>query len=181
MPPQEIPFTKPVGDSVPKVDNTVAVGEDLEFQRRWWKFERMIWSFFLLVLVCDALGLFGRGWLAKAHASTRDGALDLKYERIERASTPSIMAIKFGPNAIQNGAVHLFLSDDVIRPLGAQRIAPQPASYVLGEGGITYTFPATGAPATVTIALEPSFVGAHPFTIGIPGSDPIRGTIVVVP
>ncbi len=181
MPTQEVPFTKPVEDSVPKVDNAIAVGEDLDFQRRWWKFERVIWSFFLLILLCDALGLFGRGWLAKAHARTPDGALDLKYERIERASTPSIMTIKLGPSAIQNGQAHLFLSDDVIRPMGAQRIAPQPATSVIGNGGITYTFPATAPPATITIALEPSFVGAHHFHLGIPGSEPIHATVVVVP
>ena len=54
------------GDEVPKVDNAVAVGEDLEFQERWWTFERVIWSFFALILLADMLGAFGRGWLAKA-------------------------------------------------------------------------------------------------------------------
>ena len=181
MPTQEVPFTKPVEDSVPKVDNAVAVGEDLEFQRRWWKFERVIWSFFLLILLCDALGLFGRGWLAKAHTHTADGTLDVKYERIERASTPSIMTIQLGQPAIANGVAHLFVSQSIIKNLGAQRIAPQPASSTLGNGGITYTFPATDVPATVTIALEPSFPGRHTFTVQVPGSDPVSGAVIVVP
>ena len=72
-------MTKPVEDSVSKVDE-IAVGENLEFQRKWWKFEHIIWSFFLLVLICDLLGLFGRGWLAKAQRSTPDQALTLEYE-----------------------------------------------------------------------------------------------------
>lgn len=38
--------TKPVEDTVPKVNNEVAVGEDLNFQRAWWKVERGIWIFF---------------------------------------------------------------------------------------------------------------------------------------
>jgi len=29
-----------IDDSVAKVDDEVAGGEDLDFQRRWWKFER---------------------------------------------------------------------------------------------------------------------------------------------
>lgn len=119
MPTQETPFLKPVEDTVPKVDNNIAVGEDLRFQHRWWTFERCIWLFFLLILVADALGLFGRGWLAKAQRSTPDNALTVKYERIERASTPSIMTIRLAPSAIQNGAAHIFLSNSIIDKLRA--------------------------------------------------------------
>ena len=42
----EAEFSKPIADSVAKVDGEVAVGEDLEFQRKWWKFERATWIFF---------------------------------------------------------------------------------------------------------------------------------------
>ena len=181
MPAQEIPFTKPVGDSVPKVDDAVAVGEDLGFQRRWWRFERVIWSVFLALLLCDALGLFGRGWLARAQRHAADKTLDLKYERIERASTPSIMTLRFGPAAIQNGAAHLFLSQSIVKDLGAQRISPQPAISVLGNGGITYTFPMNEAPAIVEIALEPSFLGVQHFTVQVPGANIIHGTVLVLP
>lgn len=181
MPTQEMPFLKPVEDTVPKVDNAVAVGEDLHFQRRWWRFERAIWIFFLLILVADALGLFGRGWLAKAQRSTPDNALSVKYERIERASTPSVMTITLGPSAIENGAAHLFLSNSITDKLGAQRIAPQPATSVLGNGGITYTFPASTPPAVITISLEPSFPGTQHFTLGIAGAPSINGTVFVVP
>lgn len=178
---QDMPFTKPVEDTVPKVDNAVAVGEDLDFQRRWWKFERGVWIFFLLILLADALGLFGRGWLSKAERTTPDGAVHLKYERIERASTPSIMTVQLGPAAIQNGVAQLFISESVIKKLGAQRIAPQPASSTLGQSGVTYTFPVSSAPSTVTISLEPSFPGTQHFTMGVPGSPSINGTVFVVP
>ena len=181
MPTQEMPFLKPVEDTVPKVDNNIAVGEDLRFQHRWWTFERCIWIFFLLVLLADALGLFGRGWLARAQRSTPDNALSVKYERIERAGTPSIMTIRLGPSAIQNGAAHLFLSNSIIDKLGAQRIAPQPASSVLGDGGVTYTFPVTAPPATITLALEPSFPGTQHFTLGIAGAPSVNGTVFIVP
>lgn len=88
-------FTSPVEDSVPRVGD-VAVGEDLDFQRRWWRFERVVWTVFVIVLVCDLLGLFGRGWLAKAKRATPDHTLTLDYERVERASTPSVMTLHFG-------------------------------------------------------------------------------------
>jgi hypothetical protein len=175
------PSLHPVEDSVPKVSNAVAVGENLDFQRKWWRFERIVWSFFLFILVCDLLGLFGRGWLAKASRNTADGALTLNYERIERASTPSLMTLQFGSSAIVDGHIRVFVSDSLVKPLGAERIAPQPELSTVGNGGITYTFPATASPAMVQIELEPSFPGLHHFRIQAAGSSPIEADIFVVP
>jgi hypothetical protein len=171
----------PVQDSVPKVSNVIAVGENLEFQRKWWRFEHIVWTLFLLILLCDLLGLFGRGWLAKAKRETPDGALTLDYERIERASTPSIMTLKFGPAAIVGGHIKVFVSDSVVKTLGAQRVAPQPAVSTLGDGGITYTFDATESPAMVQIELNPSFPGLHHFRIQPVGSSSIEADVFVVP
>ncbi len=175
------PLTKPVGDSVPKVSKAIAVGEDLEFQRKWWRFERVVWSIFFVILVCDLLGLFGRGWLAKASRATADRALVLKYERVERASTPSIMTLEFGDGAIQDGHIQVFVSDSLVKPLGAQRISPQPELSAVGGAGITYTFAATKGPAVVQIALEPSFPGVHDFRVQLRGRDPIESKVLVLP
>jgi len=175
------PFTTPVEDSVPKTNDELAIGENLDFQRKWWRFERIIWIFFAVILLCDLLGLFGRGWLAKAERSTPDNGLILKYERIERASTPSIMTLDFGPAAIQGGRIQVFVSNSIVMPLGAQRIAPQPQQSSVGNGGITYTFAATQSPAAVQIALEPSFPGLHSFRVQVVGRQPIDANIFVVP
>lgn len=175
------PFIQPVKDSVPKIAGDVAVGEDLEFQRKWWKFERVIWIFFLLILACDVLGVFGRGWLAKAKRSTPDQALTLSYERIERASTPSMMTLRFGPSAVHDRRIQVFVSESVIRSLGARRISPEPQTSVLTAQGITYTFLATPAPTTMEIQLQPSFPGTHHIRVQVAGSEPIRATIFVVP
>ena len=176
-----IPFESRVEDSVPKVSNEVAVGEDIEFQRRWWRFESIVWPILLLIVMVDVLGGFGRGWLAKAHRCTPDHALDFDYERIERASTPSIMTMRFGPNAAHNGRIVVYISDSLVKPLGAQRMAPQPANSIIGNGGITYVFPASEGEASAQIQLEPSFPGWHKFRVQVQGSQPIDGTIAVLP
>lgn len=174
------PFLSSIGDSVPKVGD-VAVGEDLEFQRRWWRFERAVWLLFLLILIADLLGLFGRGWLAKAQRTDAAQTLTLDYERVERANTPSIMTFHFMPAAIRNGQVQLYVSEDIIKPLGAQRVSPQPKESTMGNNGITYTFSATRTPATAEIQLQPSFPGSHRFRVQILGGQPIDGNVIVVP
>ena len=173
--------TKPVGDSVPKVDGAVAVGEDLEFQKHWWRFERVIWAVFILVLLADLSGLLGRGPLANAKRDTADGTLHLKYERVARANTSSIMTITPGEPALQNGKFQLFVSDVIVKQLGAQRVIPEPVSSTLGNGGVTYAFAAARLPMTVQIELKPSFVGMHHFTIGVPGGQPIEAKTFVLP
>lgn len=175
------PLTTPVEDTVPKVGGEVAVGENLDFQRKWWVFERLAWGAFLLLIVCDLLGLFGQGWLAKAKANTPDRALSLDYERIERAGTPSVIALHFGPQAIRNGRVQVYVSDSVVKGLGAQRISPEPAVSSVGAGGISYTFSATTSPAQVQIQLQPTNAGRHAFRIETPGEPPIDAAVFVMP
>ena len=172
---------KPVTDSVAKTDGAVAVGEDLGFQQIWWKFERAVWAIFALILIADMSGLLGRGPLSKAEAQTTDSSLRVKYEKVERANTPSIMTIIPGDGAVQEGNLRLFVSDSVVRELGAQRVVPQPASSALGNGGVTYTFPASALPITIQIALQSSFVGSHAFRLGIPGHAMIDRKVLVLP
>ena len=175
-------FTSPVIDSVPKVNQEVAIGEHLEFQRKWWKFEKLVWTFFAMILLLALLGLFGRGWLAHTEKQSADGNLTLKYDRIERTGTPSDLTITFGPKAIRDGHVRLYLSQSVINRLGAQRISPQPQTSSLGDGGVTYIFPATGRPASVVISDQPSGPGSFVFRAVLPDiNSSLESGVVVVP
>ncbi len=174
-------FSEPVQDSVAKINNEVAVGEDLDFQRKWWRFENAAWIFFTLIIVLDLAGLFGRGPIAKAERRTADGTMDVKYERIERTDSPSIMTIAFGPSAIQDGKIQLYISNSLVKSLGTQRVIPAPRDTVIGDGGLTYTFPATKPPATVDLALQPSGPGIYDFTVNVVGAQPVHAKIVVVP
>ena len=173
--------TSPVEDLGHRVDDAISVGEDLQFQEKWWKFESVVWSIFALLLVLDLLGFFGRGWVANARAVTPDGTIRLKYERIERTMTPSTLSVDFGPDAIQNGKYKLFVSANLVQALGNQRVAPQPEISEVGDGGYTYTFPAGGPSATVNFSLEPSAPGVYRFVLGVPGGQMIERRVVVVP
>lgn len=178
----EEPFYRAVEEhGVPQVDDAVEASEDLKFQERWWKFERAIWVFFLLVLIADALGAFGRGWLAKAQLKDPASGMNVKYERVERAGTPSTMQISLQPEAVQNGQAQLFVSDSLLQDLGAQRIVPQPEKSVVGGGGVTYTFPASGGAAELQIALEPKSPGVHRFRMQVAGRQAVEARVVVMP
>ena len=173
--------TDPVRDTVPKVNNEIAVGSDIEFQRKWWKFEKFVWGLFTLILILNICGFLGRGPAAKAHRATRDGSLDVNYERFERYATPSLMRIQFSPAAIHDGRLQLLVSEDLVKSLGNQRVVPQPQNSSVGEGGILYTFPATTAPATVEFALQPATTGSSNIDLQVPGFERLRVGVFVFP
>src|SRR3954470_17781516 len=109
------PIAERALDHIPRVENAVTVGEDLEFQRRWWRFEKAAWLVLLIVLIADALGAFGRGWLANGERVTSDGTLRIHYERIERTGTASKLEILFGPSAVHDQKVRLLTSESAVK------------------------------------------------------------------
>ena len=174
-------FTRPVEDSVARVNDEVAVGEDLDFQRKWWRFENAIWVLFTLIILLDLAGLFGRGPIAQAHRAATDGTINVKYERIERSDSPSILTVQFAASAIHDGKVKLYVSDTLVKALGTQRVIPSPLESVVGDGGVTYTFLATKPPAFADLALQPAGPGLFEFTIAVEGAQPVHAKIFVVP
>jgi hypothetical protein len=177
-----LPFKSPVEDSVPMVDREVAVGEDLDFQRKWWMFERITWIFFTLILILTLSGVFGRGYFAKGERRSSDAAFYIKYDKIERTGTPSDLTIIFDSKAIRDGKIRLYVSESLISKLGAQRISPQPQETQVGNGGLTYSFSALGPPATVIFSLQPSGPGLFPFELRLPESNAlISAKVAVVP
>lgn len=178
---QHLPQQHPVEDSVAQVDHEVAVGEDLAFQRRWWRFEKVIWILFIVILLLDLGGTFGRGPLAHARLRTPDGELSVHYERIERKGTPSMMRITFGPHSVAGGTATVSISDSVVSGLGTQRVIPQPAKTMIERDALTYTFPVSGAAADIQLQLQPSAAGVYHFTVSEPDEKPLTGRVVVVP
>ncbi len=173
--------TQPISDSVPKINNEVAVGEDLDFQRSWWKFERAVWYVFALLVILDLAGAFGRGPLAYAHAEPADASITIDYERIERFSTPSILTVNFDKATIHDGKVQLWVSESLVKKLGNQRVVPQPLESQVGDGGILYTFSATHIPASIEFALTPASPGTTELKMQVPGFNPVRMRVYIVP
>ncbi len=175
-------FMDPVsGDEVPKIDGAIAVGEDLAFQERWWTFEEIIWSFFLLILLADVLGVFGAGWLAHAVIAEQGIGIRVRYDRVARTGTPNTLAVQFGNDAASDSKVQLIVSDSIVRGLGAQRVIPQPDKSAITAGGMIYTFPAGNPPGEVDFELQPGTPGIYHFTLQVPGHPAVSRRVVVLP
>ncbi len=174
-------FRQPLDEHALQIGDNIALGEDLKLQEKWWRFEHIVWAVFVAILICDLLGIFGRGWFAKAKASSADGAVVIDYERIERADTPSIMTLHFGPGAVHDGRVEVTISGSVIKGLGAQRISPQPVISSLCPNSLTYVWHRTAGPANAEIALQPPLPGLYRFAVQATGREPVVRKVFVFP
>ncbi len=173
--------TAPVVDSVPKVNDELAVGSDLAFQRRFLKFQRVVWVILCLFLAAAFSGVLGRGPLAHTVAVANDGSFDVKYEWVERYASPSVVTVNFQAVAIQNGEVQLWVSDSLLKPLGNQRVIPQPLRSTVENGGVLYAFPATSVPAAVEFQTQPASMGSTQVTMRIPGLGTTKLHVFVMP
>jgi|GEM_PF-711585 len=173
--------TRPIEDSVPKINDELAVGSDLQFQQRWEKLESIIWIFLFIFLLLSLAGLFGRGPLSNVTAQAPDASMQVDYERFERFSTPSVLTVRVNPASIKNGQLQLWVSDSLVKPLGNQRVIPQPERSELGAGGITYTFPAFESSASIEFQMQPSAIGKSELKMRIPGNSELDLNIYVMP
>jgi len=173
--------TRPIEDSVPKINDELAVGFDLEFQRRWEKLETIIWFFLIIFLLLSLAGLFGRGPLAKVTAQAPDGSIRVDYERFERFSTPSVLTVRINPASIRNGQVQLWVSNSLVKPLGNQRVIPQPEKSELSQGGILYSFPASETSASIEFQMQPSAIGKSELKMRVPGNSELSLNVYVMP
>lgn len=171
----------PVDSHISKVNDEIAVGADLDFQRRWWRFETAVWLLFTAILILDLIGLFGRGPLAKAHVETADHSVRITYERIERFSTPSTLTVHFDPSSVHDGKTQIWVSDSVVKELGNQRVVPEPLSAALDHDGVLYTFAAAPVPDSVQFSLQPRNPGVYRFAVRVAGSEQLTAPVLVMP
>jgi hypothetical protein len=173
--------THPVEDSVPKVNDELAVGSDVEFQHRWESLENVIWIFLVIFLLLSLLGFFGRGPMANVKTNAPDGSMKVQYERFQRFSTPSVMTVQIAPAAIHNGKVELWVSEALVKPLGNQRVIPQPDKSQVGDGGVLYAFPVSQGQASIEFQTQPSKIGKTELKLRVPGYSELDLNIYVFP
>ena len=69
------------------------VGEDLAYQRKVWRVQRVGWAVMGLVVVAACAGAFGNGPLARGRAEAGPEGPSAHYERIQRAGRDARMTL----------------------------------------------------------------------------------------
>ncbi len=143
------------------------VAQDLGFQRREWRVQRVAWVVLAAVLAAGLAGLLGSGPLAQASAEA-DG-LSVRYDRIMRDRAPSEVRFTLAPGLAAGGEAEIWIDRALLGRAEIQRIVPEPESERADGERVVFTIAVADpdAPAEVTFALEPHDAGGFAAGAGI--------------
>lgn len=152
------------------------VAEDMGFQRRDWRFERVAWAAMAALVLAGLLGAFSRGPLSRAEARDPGGLVEVRYERFLRHGATSPVDILVAPAALAGGGVELRLAGPLFAGARLEGITPTPQESHLAEGGWVFRFPARDRdrPGLVKLQLRPEALAFLGGTVAVEGHPPAR-------
>jgi hypothetical protein len=148
------------------------IDEDMEFERRSWRWQRVGWAVILLILLSALLGLFGTGWLDSAVAGQPGSQLWVEYDRFGRLQAETTrLQIHLGPGTGASGKVRIWLNHEYMESVRVTSLTPQPESVEDGPDRFTYVFnvPDASQPTLVIFRLEPDKMGRVTGVVGLEG------------
>ncbi len=160
------------------------VGEDLEFQEKEWKAQRLVWALFALLLLLAAAGLFGDGFLAHARAGEEGENLWVNYQRFARIFSPQKMQVSVRPQAFSaQDAVEIRVDREFIEGVRIESIEPEPSSVELQADSYVYTFEVGELQQAHEIDFDVQFlrIGFHRAWFGVPAGDEVHLAYFVYP
>jgi hypothetical protein len=159
------------------------IGQDLTFQRREWRVQRIVWWFVVAALAPAVLGLIGPGPLSSASSGTTD--FQVHYLRFARWQAPQSLIVSVGSH--HPGPLQVSFNRSFLGSMAVQEVTPQPSSEKASASGHLFTFDATSGtvPTDLTFDLQPTSMGTLHGTISLlaPGaqSSPVDITQLVYP
>lgn len=126
----------------------VEVSEDLPFQRRWWRIQRVGWVVMLLAIVSAVAGAFGDGPISAAYRTSSSGRVEVVFDRIARRNSPREITFQVRPLEAK-GPIVLRIPRGFLEHSQLNHIHPQPVQTETDAGYWAYHF----APSTDASAL----------------------------
>ncbi len=128
-----------MSSGVPKFGD-IEVSQDMTFQRRAWKVQRVGWAVWIAVVVVALVGLLGGGPLSSATAEAAGGAFTVDYNRFTRHRSPHELAVRFAPGAVRGDEVRISFPADYLAGIVLETPYPEPESVETSAERITYVF-----------------------------------------
>lgn len=147
------------------------LNQDLRFEERSWRVQRIGWSLFGLLLLASLLGLFGGPGPLSSSTLGEGTALRLDYERFTRHNDTTTLIFELGPGAVPGDEARIWLNGDYLAAIQIERIEPEPARVVLeaGRTNLLFQIGEAGTAGRISIHLKPQSLGWHRIQAGLEG------------
>lgn len=145
------------------------VREDMAYQLKVWRFERVGWYVLVLLVILTLLGLFSRGPLSSRDVQSSDGRLGVKYEFFHRngSNNAMILHLKGTPGAV----LEVELGGDWLEGFDVQGLQPHPLrSTSVGQGMKVWVPADAEGKASLYLSLVSTGLGVYHSRIAMPGS-----------
>lgn len=152
------------------------LNQDLLFQRRSWRVQRVAWVVMAGIVVAALLGLFGSGPLSSATVSTPNGVIQVRYERFGRLDSPLVTNVRLAPGTGDaDGRVRLWVSREYLSRVAGDGLSPVPESTLTAADRVVFVFRLTdpAQPVDITFYLNTEKVGSLTGQFGLVNSKPV--------
>jgi hypothetical protein len=156
-----------------RAERGLEVEEDLGFQRRDWRVQRVGWGLLGLLLLAGLIGLLGSGPLSKVTESDGRG-LSVDYDRFVRHGAQTSLTLRIEPSSITTDEVPIRIGREYLAAQTVQAIVPAPLHARAQGDDLEFTFNAQpGSPLEVKWTLEPDEMGRHTGAVTVGEGPPV--------
>jgi hypothetical protein len=155
-------------------EHTIQIEQDLAYQRKAWKVERVGWVVMTLLVVGALLGVFGAGLLSRGQRSDGSGRLSLSYDRLARHEASSVLTLEVG-DPVTEGLLEVSIDRGFLAGVELEQLLPEPDHARAAGDRVVLSFrtePQT-RPSVITFFFRPVEIGrrhARLSVAGVPGS-----------
>lgn len=159
------------------------IEQDLDFQRRDWKRERLGWLAMVALVAATLLGLCGTGPLSSRIAGEEGGALWAEYQLFGRWQAPEELRVHLGPGQTRDGRARVWLSREFVERHDVGHVTPPPEHVEALGDRYVYVFRAPSPDAEIAIAftIRPEHWGWKEGTVGVDGGPAVAIREIVYP
>ncbi len=156
------------------------IAEDMDYQRRTWRIERIGWLVLGILVVLALVGGFGAGPLSSTTIRDPSGALEISCDRFERQGASSGIRVALAP--AEAGPATLIISHSFFDAFAVESIQPLPVQQRGGTDGIELRFQRSdGGPLTVHLVVRARRAGLVRSAFAVDGKPPAEVTQFVFP
>lgn len=167
----------------PKRVGSLEIAQDIDFQRKEWRAQRIGWVVMALLVVAALAGLMGNGVLARTTSGAPTDPIRLEYARFDRMQSPSSLQLEIAGEAVAGEQVELLVGREYLQSVQIEKVVPEPEEVRGAADDLVYVFAVDepGQPLTISFDLRHTGFGAKSGRVGIPGGPAVEFGQLVYP
>lgn len=151
------------------------IDQDLEFQEREWRVERVGWALLAGVVVLAAFGVFGHGPVSWTKVSSGDGSLEVSFERFGRRGGSQALVVSAPASEARRGVWDVEISRSYVDAMDIDAVTPEAEAVEAVDGAVRYSF-SQGSPDAdldARLSLTPRAMGPRRGEVRVSGGEPV--------